>query len=100
MHRHSAEQGLHVPAAGQYDANRGIVRGSYARGSYVNISNITVKHSTGKAFSFSQPHSNFNFCTAIACGQDGFLLNGYTPNGEMASYCRVNEDLSKAAGGT
>lgn len=80
---------IYVPSRYQSDSDRGIVRGSISKGSYVNINHITVKYAYGGGFGFSQPNSNFYDCTAIGCGRDGFLLNGYTPFGEMASYCRI-----------
>lgn len=86
---------IYVPPTYQSDGNRGIVRGSYTRGKFVDINNIRVEFAQGKGFSFSQPDSNFNDCEAIGCGADGFLMNGYTPNAEMADRCRANRCLAE-----
>lgn len=79
---------IYVPTQGRSDANRGVIRGSYAKGSYVDFNHFKVIFCQGVGFSVSQPYSYFNDCTAIGCGGDGFLLEGFTPTGEMASYSR------------
>lgn len=87
---------IYVPTAGNPVASRGIVGGSRTKGSYVNINHIQVWYSFSIGFSFSQPRSNFNDCTALGTGDDGFMFvgrSGSTPS-EMASYCQTNRCLA------
>lgn len=84
---------IYVPS-GDQSIDRGVIGGSKSRGSYVNIYRMKVLYANARAFCFSQPHSSFNYCTGIGSGSDNFLLNGYTPQGEMASYCTIDNCYS------
>lgn len=78
-----------VPSTYQYEAYRGVVRGSTSRGSYVSMNRLKTMYCNGRGFSFSQPNSTFNDCTAVGNGEDGFAFAALTSSSELASYCRA-----------
>lgn len=84
-----ASHTIYVPQAYQYDTYRGVVRGSDTRGSFISVNHLQSWYANGVAFSFSQPNSTFNDCTAIGAGRDGFQFIGYSPNSEAATGCRA-----------
>lgn len=99
---------IYVPGSYQADQARGVVRGSSTRGKFINFVSLKVIHSNGIGFSTSQSDSQFQDCTAIGCGREGFMFNTYVTTSEyadrsrayrcVASYCAAGSGAYDAYG--